>query len=423
MKKFLAGSIIVVSFLFGSLNVRSMQEEKQEQSEDKHSSTCPIDCKICKTAIEKALDFLASVQDEKGGWDIKLRKPQKDEKKKADKRWASRYVEMPYAPAVDARIGITSLAGLAFLSQGSDLEQGKYKENIKNALEFILKQKQKKNGALSFGALGIHPCEETALAVIFLLEVYMRSPDERIKKKLEQAIRYVVRSQQRSGGWGYAQEADTPNPDNVGATYTVLASLLSAREGGFNVKGNLFLKAIKYLKSQFEGNGMVAYTKTRRITGKAGPPGLYLVRPGGVIYVLCRMGEAGDKKVKKVIKYFCKQKKSIVKQAVKNNDPHFTHGLLFAAFGMYQIGEEDWKTYYELLRDKLLKSQNEDGSWGPKKDFILPAPPTMIVREGARRGGLMKSQEPRVYETARFLIQLQLPLGNLKTLSQREREY
>jgi hypothetical protein len=205
--------------------------------------------------------------------------------------------------------------------------------------------------------------------------------------------------------------------DNVGATYTVLTALLCAREAGIPVKGKVISRGIRYLRSTITRKGSVKYSKRFPLGEKAGPRGLYLVRPGGALYPLYRTGYAGDKRVKRCVKYFLKRKNKILRQIPRNNDPHFTHGLLFATLGMYQIGGKHWRSYYEKLRDKLIKYQNEDGSWGPKKDFLMPASPSSMKTR------LMRKEQPRAYETARFLFQLLLPLGNLKTLSTRVREY
>jgi hypothetical protein len=67
---------------------------------------------------------------------------------------------------------------------------------------------------------------------------------------------------------------------------------------------------------------------------------------------------------------------------------HWYYAHLYLAQVMYLSGEQEWKSYFPKVRDHLLATQNDDGSW-----------------DGDAVG--------HVYGTAIALIILQLPYNNL----------
>jgi hypothetical protein len=67
---------------------------------------------------------------------------------------------------------------------------------------------------------------------------------------------------------------------------------------------------------------------------------------------------------------------------------HWFYAHMYMSQVMYIAGENEWKEYYPKLRDHLIATQSEDGSW-----------------QGDSVG--------RVYGTAIGLIILQLPYNNL----------
>jgi len=73
---------------------------------------------------------------------------------------------------------------------------------------------------------------------------------------------------------------------------------------------------------------------------------------------------------------------------VERSPGHYFYCHFYMAQGWYQHGGKDWKDYYPKIRDRLVSTQNPDGSW-------------------------MGDGVGTTYGTAMATIMLQLPYGYL----------
>jgi hypothetical protein len=168
----------------------------------------------------------------------------------------------------DESAGVASLALMAFLSTGDDPNFGRYSNNIRRALRFIIRKQSKKTGCIG-GNMYVHGFSMLALSEAYgivderLLWAGQKEDSESnlIGESLELAVRLAVDSQKnnRLNAWHYGpgsrQTADT---SVAGA---VLMGLLAARNAGIKVPNTAIDNAIGYFKSMTEAeSGMVAYS-------------------------------------------------------------------------------------------------------------------------------------------------------------------
>ncbi len=147
-----------------------------------------------RKAVEKGLDWLASKQHEKGFWG---------------------------ANGDQYPITMTGLAGMALLMEGSTIKEGKYAENIRKAVEWLMDKSQ--DGARD-GLIGDTSLPQEAgrymyghgFATLFLASVYGDETDpkkrEKLKDILTRAVKYIGNAQSSQGGWYYTAKGDN-NPD------------------------------------------------------------------------------------------------------------------------------------------------------------------------------------------------------------------
>ncbi len=143
-----------------------------------------------------------------------------------------------------ATSGITALAALAFMSAGNLPGRGKYGDNVRKALDYILDSSQE-SGLLSaddsHGVMYSH-----GFATLFLGEIYGMTGDEEVKEKLQKAVRLIQQAQNKEGGWRY-----TPLPIDADISVTIcqVMALRAARDAGIKVEKETIDRAIQYVRS------------------------------------------------------------------------------------------------------------------------------------------------------------------------------
>ena len=178
-------------------------------------------------ALACAADWLVTIQDPSGGWDVG--------------RWDGRK---------QYEVGLTGVAVLALLRQDD--------RNISDAaargIERILGTQSPEGhfGPAEEGLMYNH-----GIATVALLEAYTRSPDISWKPAIERAVDFVTRSQLPSGGWGYWTEpGDRPNT-SISAWQIQALSL--ARACGVRDTSPDINRAVKWLAGVVDEQGKFGY--------------------------------------------------------------------------------------------------------------------------------------------------------------------
>jgi hypothetical protein len=296
---------------------------------------------------------------------------------------------------------MTALAGMAMLMEGSTLREGKYADNLRRAVDWLMDRAQP-NGLIG------NPNNPTEAArymyghgfgMLFLASVYGEEEDGDRRRKLEKILtkgaEFTGKAQTDRGGWGYVSAVDGGNFDEGSVTITQLQGLRAARNAGIVVPKSIIDKANKYLKDSTTPNGGVIYSLAH---GGAAIGGERPPLTAAAVACAFSAGEYNSDLAKKWIEY-CRRAIPMGRGRVGHDE--YMH--YYFAQAMYVLGDDGyaklfpkaakddqltWSKYKKDMFDHLVTSQNRDGSWSG--GYIGP-----------------------VFTTATYLTILQLDNGNL----------
>ena len=171
----------------------------------------------------------------------------------ADGSWrdVGRKVHTQYQGTDGKHVGVTALACMAFLANGSLPGRGKYGEQIERGLEFILAHVEP-NGYITNESSRMY---SHAFATLFLAEIYGMTGMERVEDGLKSAINLIVHAQNPQGGWRYQPGA--PDAD-MSITVCQVMALRAAQNAGVHVPKRTIDDAIRYVNNSYrveEGGG------------------------------------------------------------------------------------------------------------------------------------------------------------------------
>ncbi len=250
-----------------------------------------------------------------------------------------------------ADTAMTGLALLAFLGAGNTHLDGKYKDNVKRGLEYLLTEQA------SDGNLGGHS-EKFAfmyshgIATLALSEAYAMTRDRRLLAPLQSAIGYTVSSQHpTTGGWRY-QPADQGDTSQLGWQ---LMALKSAELAGIPIPDATRNGMHRFLTNVTSGDhgGLAAYRPRERAS-----------RPMTAEALVCRqfLGLARENPA-------CNEAGDYVLGELPSGDRINLYYWYYATLGMYQLQGEHWRQWNTALTKTLIERQNTAGklagSWDP----------------------------------------------------------
>lgn len=251
------------------------------------------------------------------------------------------------SPRYGRHAGITAQACLAFMADGHLPNRGKYGPQVEKGLRFILTH-AKENGLIAADT-SHGPMYGHGFAAMMLGEIYGMTGDPRVREALAKAIRLIVQTQNREGGWRYQPE---PADADLSVTICQIMALRSAREAGLSVPKATIDRAISYVRRcQNAGDGGFRYMLNSG--GSAFP------RSAAGVASLYYAGVYEGDEIEKGLRYLLRQKDRIGSQSVG----HYYYGHYYAVQAMYLAGGPYWANWFPMIREELLASQQEDGTW------------------------------------------------------------
>lgn len=307
-----------------------------------------------EAAVKKGLEYLAAKQSGNGSW-----------------RSEGQYGSYP--------VTMTSLSSLAILASGSTPTQGEYAALLRKSLTYLVRSSQRSGLICRQGDEESRSMYGHGFAMLYLAQVYGMEEDEerlnQIRWCLQKGVDLTAKAQSNMGGWLYTPDM---RGDEGSVTITQVQALRAARNAGIAVPKSVIDGAMGYLEKSFLPSGGIAYR-----VGMSDPR-----PPITAAAVACwfNAGQYDNPMAKKALE-FCKLNIGVgnTRQGVWG---HYFYSHFYMAQVMYLAGDKEWDDYFPKIRDYLLQTQGDDGSW-----------------EGDSVG--------RVYGTAIALVILQLPDGYL----------
>jgi len=243
-------------------------------------------------------------------------------------------------------VGITALAGLAFMGNGDLPDRGRYGTNVQAALNFVLDNVQP-NGLIAADT-SHGPMYGHGFATLFLSEVYGQDQDPRTRESLIKAVRLIVRSQNDEGGWRYQP---VPTEADVSVTICQVMALRAARNAGIKVPKETIDGAVDYVRRCQNPDGGFRYLLN---AGNSAFP-----RSAAGVATLYYAGIYEDQAIDRGLEYLMH---NIPGEG--RNTPHYFYGHYYAVQAMYMAGGEYWAKWFPAIRAELLERQDKQtGAW------------------------------------------------------------
>ncbi len=322
-------------FLFGILFLLSGSAIRPAEAEDqlRNRDFSRLYNKKIKKSVQKGLDWLANEQNQDGSWTSVI-----------GYKLNNKVVGGEPQP----NVGVTAIAGLAFLSAGHFPGRGEYGEVVDGAVNFILSKADPQTGYISYKDTRMY---EHGFATLFLAEVYGMTGDEQVRKALKGAVRIIQSAQNRDGGWRYQPR---PKDADVSVTVTILQSLRAANNVGITVPKSTIDSAMKYVESCYRDDGAFMYQAGRMSRTS------WALTAAGVVS-LQSAGQYDSPMVQKGVQQLWKRLNQKNRMAWGNY--HFFYGHYYASQALYQSGWRNFQAYYNLLANQVLPNQKIDGHW------------------------------------------------------------
>jgi squalene cyclase len=250
-------------------------------------------------------------------------------------------------------VAITALAGIAFMADGNVPGRGQYSENVERALEYVLNNSAE-NGLIAAEAAN-GPMYGHGFATLFLGEVYGMTAGggdtaqaDQVYETLSRACRLIERTQNDQGGWRYNP---VPYDADVSVTICQIMGLRSARNAGLEIDKQVIDRAVEYVRQCQNTDGGFKYQLE---SGTSAWP-----RSAAGVASLYYAGIYQDNAIDRGLDYLLQT----AKPGEEVNAAHYFYGHYYAVQTMYLAGGGYWAEWWPAIRDELIASQLDDGSW------------------------------------------------------------
>jgi hypothetical protein len=296
-----------------------------------------------ESSVHLALEWLASRQRRDGTWDF------------------TDVGDSGNPGTISNPIGATAYALLPFLGAGQTHRDrtSPYRQNIESGLASLLRMGipvpagLDLRGIVNKGSRDPEPNEAYYVhgaATLVLCEASAMTKDRRLRAAAEEAVRFLVNSQDpQGGGWRYLPH----QPGSTSATAVQLLALASAKKAGIRVPEAAFRGVSFYLDSvQIDQAGRYGYEREKKA---------YQISVTAMA-LLSRMYLGWDRD------------DGDLRAGVKLLDERGPYENLYYSYFATQVmrnwGGQEWHRWNERLRDDLVAWQEKDGSrrgsWAPR---------------------------------------------------------
>lgn len=300
---------------------------------------------VTRLRIDRALEYLYRNQSPEGYWTDRV----------------GRKVHDTYRGKVAPHVGVTALAGMAFLSSGVLPDEGpreKYCVAVRKAIEFVMDCCEP-NGFITAHGSRMY---SHAFATLFLAEAYgagFYRDSARLRGCLKRATELIISAQNATGGWRYLPGAEDAD---MSVTVCQVFALRGARNVGIEVPKATIDAAVRYVKNSFvretATRGAFQYQIDLSYPGAISRCSFALTAAG--VATLFGAGEYSAPEIRLGLQYLWDARPPA---GIAPDRFDFYYAHYYAAQAAFQAGGEYWKQWYEVTKRELLALQRPDGSW------------------------------------------------------------
>jgi len=286
-----------------------------------------------EAAVQAGLRWLAAAQSDDGRWEAALYGAGRERRIGGTDRQGA---------GATADSAVTGLALLAFLGSGHTHTSGKYRDNVRRGLDYLLSI-QRSNGSLAGNARIYEAMYCHGMAAFALSEAAAMTRDERLKPAVNRAVTFIVASQHpATGGWRY-QPGDPGDTSQLG--WQIMA-LRSAELAGTPIPERTREGIHRFLASVASGwhGGLASYRSgeraTRTMTAEALASRQF-------------MRLAGQQDSMEAADY-------IIQELPGQGEVNLYYWY-YSTLAMYQLQDEHWEQWNQALQKSLIAAQHKEG--------------------------------------------------------------
>ena len=255
-------------------------------------------------------------------------------------------------------VAVVGLTGLAMMAGGNTPNRGPYGQETARALDYILAHTQESGFIIGPpDSVSQGPMYGHGFATLFLGEAYGMSPRPELRDKLARAVKLIVNTQNRDGGWRYRPErADA----DISVTICQVMALRAARNAGLHVPNETITRSIDYVKRSQNPDGGFMYTLQQS-------GGSRFARSAAGVVALYSAGVYEGPELSRGIDYLMKflpggstSDPAVGTEQVRS---FYFYGHYYAVQAMWHRGGDAWTQWFPAVRDEMLSLQQDDGSW------------------------------------------------------------
>jgi len=317
-------------------------------------------------------------------------------------------------------LGLVGMGALAFLANGHAPGRGKYGRTVQKALDYITENAQD-SGLLNIGA-SQRDMYNHGLATFVLGQAHGMSTrqDQELSETLERALQLIANTQAEDGGWDY-QARRQPRGHDLSLAVMQAKALRSAMDSGLEVPREVIDLAIQSVRTHYspEGGRSQSEAEQRKRSGQFtyrpdGGRGSIAMAAAGVV-CLQEFGQYDDWRIPKNM--------AVIRAAILKNRrtpgrdgtlPFDAYEFYYVSQATYQVGGEDWKECFPIMRDYLVKSQIYDRKSAATQGYWID--------RGASGGGRVGGVPGQLYATSVACFSLAMPNRYLPILQEGEIE-
>ncbi len=338
-------------------------------------------------AIKDGLEWLKTHQSEDGYWDT-------DEFFSNNIKGGTDCTEGAGIASQD--VGMTGLALLAFLGDGSSTRQGEYRKVVKRGIKWLGDQQDEDSGLLG-EEVGHGFVYDHAIGALALAENYYDSHNPFQKLQTQRAMNFIGKARNPYGGWRYEVPSDGETDTSI--TGWMIFALKAGDDAKLKVDKEGYIGAAEWLNSVTDtSNGRVGYIgpepggRSSRVIGANDnfPPEKTEAMTGVGLLTRIFLGQTPDEEP-----IMEKHGDLMLRMLPEWNESDHSIDMYYWYYGtyaMYQLGGEHWSKWRKAMEKAILPNQRKDGDYKGSWDPVGP---------WGYQGG-------RVYSTALMVLTLEV---------------